>query len=135
MPYTIHREPQGVYVRYVGHITAAEMIKSVEEVTADPNFIHFRYRINDFLAVTGYTFQPSDMEYVAAISYGGAQSHVVAGFTGLIAQVATDERQIAILKQYTAMKLAPYIFNIVPDVQQARAWIAGQLRLQAVHSG
>ena len=128
MPYTIQREPRGVLVTYTGHVTAAEMIKSVEEVTADPNFISFRYRINDFLAVTGYTFEQRDMEYVAAISYGGAQSHKVAGFTGLIVQVATDEAHIRILKQYASLELVPYHFEICPDLSQARAWIAEQLK-------
>ena len=123
MPFEIIPETLGVQVRFHGHITEAEALRSVEIVTSDPRFDLARYRINNLLDVQGFDVSEEGIERIAAVSYGGSTARQRRGVRVHIAQVATDPRLIAVLDRYAASGLVPYRFGTFPSLEAARAWL------------
>jgi hypothetical protein len=95
MAYENTWEQNGVVKRFTGFLTAAEFIKSAEDVGADPRFDNLRFVINDFLNVVGNDICEDTVKYIGAMHAGRA-------FTNpniWVAFVATDRELGAITER------------------------------------
>ncbi len=54
MPYQVNWESRGVYTRYYGHVTGADMRGNIEDVCRDERFEQHRYHILDFSDATEF---------------------------------------------------------------------------------
>lgn len=52
MPYEIDWQDKGQVNRFTGHVTGAELVRYLEEVSADPRFDDIRFSITDWSLVS-----------------------------------------------------------------------------------
>ena len=70
MPYSNVWESRGVCTRFSGTVSAAEYVRSAEEICADPRFDDLRFVIKDLLGIDGHSIDPAAVDPIAAIRYG-----------------------------------------------------------------
>lgn len=124
MPYQLTWEPEGVYRQYLGRVLIAERTASFDAICSDPRFDALRYCITDYLGATVY-----EVDEVATMEI--AARHVGAVYTNpgiVIAAVATDPRVIGAIEHFKALNFIPNPYCIFPSLDDARAWVASQLR-------
>lgn len=70
MPYAMTVDKYGVYKRFWGKVSYQEYAESQERVFCDQDVEHFRYVVNDLLAVEGFSITRDQVEYLAALNRG-----------------------------------------------------------------
>ena len=66
MAFDLVWEPSGVWRRYSGRLTAADLLASLNQVQIDPRYDTLRYSLNDFLAVENVDDVSGIMDVVIA---------------------------------------------------------------------
>ena len=120
MAFELIWEQRGVYRRYFGDVTIAERKRSFERICADPRFDDLRYTITDYLHVDSYEITDEATEEIAALHVGPLQSNP----SILITAVVTDDRIIAAIRYFIALKFTEQPYEIFPTLEGARSWIA-----------
>lgn len=119
MPYQVMWEPRGVYTRYSGNVTGADMLGNIEDVCRDERFEQHRYHILDFSEATDFSATEREMLINCGVLVGAAfVNHQV-----LVAAVVTRENVRAALDRLHALGVSPYVAKIFPTVAEARKWI------------
>jgi len=119
MPYQMIWEPRGVYTRYSGNVTGADMLGNIEDVCRDARFEQHRYHILDFSDATDFVATEREMLVNCGVLVGAAfVNHQV-----LVAAVVTRENVRAALERLHALGVSPYEAKIFPTVAEARKWI------------
>jgi hypothetical protein len=119
MPYQVTWEPRGVYTRYYGNVTGADMLGNIEDVCRDERFEQHRYHILDFSDATDFSATEREMLINCGVLIGAAfVNHQV-----LVAAVVTRENVRAALGRLHALGVSPYVAKIFPTVAEARKWI------------
>ena len=119
MPYQVTWEPRGVYTRYSGNVTGADMLGNIEDVCRDERFEQHRYHILDFSEATDFSATEREMLINCGVLVGAAfVNHQV-----LVAAVVTRENVRAALDRLHALGVSPYVAKIFPTVAEARKWI------------
>jgi hypothetical protein len=112
-------EPHGVYTRYYGIATGADMRGNIEDVCRDERFERHRYHILDFSDATEFSATEKEMLINCGVLVGAAfVNHQV-----LVAAVVTRENVRATLDRLHALGVSPYVAKIFPTVAEARKWI------------
>ena len=75
MPYTLIWEPDGVYKKFTGLVTGAELVHSVNEVAYDMRFAKARYEVSDYLSADSTDFSQDALNEVRAVRIGSFQSN------------------------------------------------------------
>lgn len=120
MPYQVTWEPRGVYTRYWGNVTGADMLGNIEDVCRDDRFELHRYHILDFSDATDFSATERELLVNCGVLIGAAfVNHQV-----LVAAVVTREIVRAALERLHALGVSPYVAKIFPTVAEARKWIA-----------
>lgn len=120
MPYQVTWEPRGVYTRYSGIVTGADMLGNIEDVCRDERFEMHRYHILDFSDATDFVATEREMLVNCGVLIGAAfVNHQV-----LVAAVVTNENVRAALDRLHALGVSPFVAKIFPTVAEARKWIA-----------
>jgi hypothetical protein len=70
MPYSLSWEPNGVYKKFTGLVTGAELVRSVIEVAEDIRFIGARYEVSDYLSAERTDFSQDALNEVRAVRIG-----------------------------------------------------------------
>ena len=70
MPYALIWEPQGVYKKFTGVVTGAELVRSVIEVANAMQFTGARYEVSDYLAAERTDFSQDALNEVRAVRIG-----------------------------------------------------------------
>ena len=119
MPYQVKWEPRGVYTRYYGVATGADMLGNIEDVCRDERFERHRYHILDFSDATEFNATEKELLVNSGVLVGAAfMNHQV-----MIAAVVTRENVRATLERIHALGVSPYEARIFPTVAEARRWI------------
>jgi hypothetical protein len=119
VPYQVTWEPRGVYTRYYGHATGADMRGNIEDVCRDERFEQHRYHILDFSEATDFTATEKELLVNSGVLVGAAfVNHQV-----MIAAVVTRENVRATLDRLHALGVSPYEAKIFSTVAEARKWI------------
>lgn len=120
MPYQVMWEPRGVYTRYSGNVTGADMLGNIEDVCRNERFEQHRYHILDFSDATDLSATEREMLISCGVLIGAAfVNHQV-----LVAAVVTRDNVRAALERCHALGVSPYVAKMFPTVAEARKWIA-----------
>lgn len=123
MAFTNIWEPGGVCTRFTGFVTAAEYVRSAEEICADARFDSLRFVIKDLLAIDDHAIEREACDAIAAIRYG-------AHFTNpniYLVLLTTDERLVPFAHPKTGSLLhGLYESHAFASDAAARGWLAAQ---------
>ena len=120
MPYQVKWEPRGVYTRYYGIATGADMRGNIEDVCRDERFERHRYHILDFSDATEFSATEKELLVNCGVLVGAAfMNHQV-----MVAAVVTRENIRATLGRLHALGVSPFEAKIFPTLAEARRWIA-----------
>lgn len=119
MSYEIIWESHGVIKRFVGEVTDLDMMKSVIDTESDARFDDLRYTINDFLAMTGFSFGLSEIDDIAVIDKGASMTNPRIR----IAVVTTSPDIVKLATHYATSPMNAYPTKIFTSLADARAWI------------
>ena len=70
MPYSLIWEPDGVYKKFNGVVTGAELLQSVVEVAMDIRFVTAQYEVSDYLDAVSTDFSQDALNEVRAVRIG-----------------------------------------------------------------
>ena len=70
MPYSLTWEPAGVYKKFTGVVTGAELLQSVVEVSGDARFGSSQYEVSDYLDADNTDFSQDALNEVRAVRIG-----------------------------------------------------------------
>jgi hypothetical protein len=70
MPYSLTWEPGGVYKKFNGVVTGAELLQSVVEVAMDIRFVTAQYEVSDYLDAVSTDFSQDALNEVRAVRIG-----------------------------------------------------------------
>ena len=73
MPYFLMWENNGVYKKFTGVVTGAELLQSVNEVANDMQFGKARYEVSDYLGAESTEFSQDALNEVRAVRIGSFQ--------------------------------------------------------------
>jgi len=114
--------PFGVYLRFTGAVTPADVGAANLSITSDPNFDDLRYTIADFRAATGHRFDLQDRSgletpYATLIGASYSNPHI---HSALIVADPDIERLIQL--QIT-LGVLPYPSRVFTRENDAREWL------------
>jgi len=116
-------EPGGVTTRFTGFVTAAEYVRSAEEICADPRFDTLRFVIKDLLAITGHAIEPEACDPIAAIRHGARYTNP----NIYLVLLTTDERLQTLAHPGTDSFLhGLYESHAFASDEAARRWLVAQ---------
>jgi len=116
-------EPGGVTTRFTGFVTAAEYVRSAEDICAHPRFDDLRFVIKDLLAITGHAIEPEACDPIAAIRYGARCTNP----NIYLVLLTTDERLLALAHPRSDSLLhGLYETRAFASDEAARRWLAAQ---------
>jgi hypothetical protein len=75
MPYSLTWEPDGVYKKFNGVVTGAELLQSVVEVSNDIRFGRSQYEVSDYLEAHSTDFSQDALNEVRAVRIGSFMSN------------------------------------------------------------
>ena len=123
MSYEISWErPFGVYKRYSGAVTPADVGDANLSITSDPHFDDLRYTIADFLAATGHRFNLHDRAgletpYATLIGASHGNPYVHSAF------VVTDPDIEQLIQLKITLGVLPYPSRVFAREHDAREWL------------
>jgi hypothetical protein len=123
MPYSNVWEARGVCTRFSGFVSAAEYIRSAEDICADPRFDELRFVIKDLLAIDGHSIDRAAHEPIAAIRYGARYTN-----PNIYVILLTTDPRLAPLSDpdSTSFLRGLYKSCAFRDEASARRWLAAQ---------
>lgn len=120
MPYELTWEPKGVYARFFGACTIADLVGALERIGGDPRLDELRHAIFDFLAVASHDVDELQIEEAVAHHIGIALTNPRV----LLASVSNDGRIREIWRHFAAVNPTPESLGLFETLDEARAWIA-----------
>jgi len=123
MPYTNVWESRGVCTRFSGFVSAAEYVRSAEDICGDPRFGELRFVIKDLLAIDGHSIDRGAIEPIAAIRYGARYTNP----NIYVILLTTDPRLTPLAEpESTSFLRGLYDTCAFADEAAARRWLAAQ---------
>jgi hypothetical protein len=113
-------EPRGVWRKFSGTLTSADLAASVDAVQADDRYDMLRYSINDFLGVDNVADIAAMLDTVLAKAIGGAHSNPKL----VMAIVARGEAVLSHARLFL-MPDFPYPVKLFDNLEDARDWLKG----------
>jgi len=75
MSHTLNWEGNGVYWKYSGDVTGAEILSASTEIYGDPRFDILKYKLVDFSDVTSITISEEEIKLITFQHAAAAQSN------------------------------------------------------------
>jgi hypothetical protein len=119
MPYESIWEKSGLFTRWWGQASSAELHQMQEKAHAHPNFDLIRYSLHDFSECERFSYSQDDVAYSAAIDSAASLTNPQVK----IAIVAANEEVVEAVREYLKAKMSPYPLRFFNSVEEARAWI------------
>lgn len=121
MPHKLLWEGDGVYVRFRGTVTAAEIVSTYQQVSRDARSDQIRYVLTDYREASRCPeMTRADVQGFAALERGASYSNE----TVWRAAVANDATVNEFLDYFAGLRLSPDPFRSFTTLEEARAWIA-----------
>ncbi len=123
MPFSNVWESRGVCTRFSGIVSAAEYIRSAEEICADARFDDLRFVIKDLLAIDGHSIDRAAVEPIAAIRYGARYTN-----PNIYVILLTADPRLAPLAHPDSKSFLRGLYETCAfaDEAAARRWLAAQ---------
>ena len=119
MAYEISWEPDGLYCRMHGEVPISEIVRSIEDETADPRYKSASYRITDFLDATSQNVTLGDVEGLSTID--AVRKELNANVLDAI--VVTDPVITKLVQYWVATNERPDSIGIFTTMADAKAWL------------
>lgn len=115
MPFDLSWEADGVYKKFSGAVSADEIARSVDLVSADQRFDNLKYAIHDFTDVSKFDIDEANAKRFAGSSLAAEMAH-----PHLIrAMVARDSDLVDLIGRLGI----PLEVNVFLSLEDARTWI------------
>jgi len=122
MPHSNTWETDGLYRKFIGEISAYEILESNIELHQDSNFSHIKYVINDFSEVTGHSIEVTHTRIYASTD------RLISAYKEelKIALVVTQAELVTLANSYREQMLGEkFECQIFKTIEEARVWIGG----------
>ena len=119
MPYTLTWEAYGVYKKFTGVVSGAELVRSVMEVANDIQFAQARYEVSDYLGADATDFSQDALNEVRAIRIGSFSRNPKV----LVAIVTLDTEIQQRIFSTIAARLTLHQTRIFSELSDANAWL------------
>lgn len=119
MPHKLVWEAKGVYWKYSGKITGAEVVEASSKIYGDPRFDSLRYKLVDFLDVESIDMDDNDVAKIACM-------HKAAGLSNpriKNAIVINSKTNKVANKFATFFHDSPWDVQVFEELDQANSWI------------
>jgi hypothetical protein len=123
MAYEITWEADGLYCNLFGRVSISDVVKSIEDETADPRYVLAHYRITDLMHVTEHSVTLNDAEGLATID--SARKNMNPRLLDAI--VVTDPFISKIAQVYSANSDRSDLIEVFANVGDARIWLSERL--------
>lgn len=119
MPYSLTWETHGVYKKFTGVVTGAELLQSVIEVSMDIRFGRSRYEFSDYLDAEATEFSQDALNEVRAVRIGSFM-----GNPRIKVAIVTHDAEIQQRIYSTiAARLTLHQTKVFNAVADANAWL------------
>lgn len=119
MPHKLTWETKGVYWKYSGKVTGAEIIETSSTIYGDPRFDELRYKLVDFLDVESINMNKDEILQIACL-------HKAAGLSNprIKNAIVIVSKTNELANQFVAFfNDSPWDIQIFEDIDKANAWI------------
>jgi len=123
MPYSLLWETHGVYKRFTGLVTGAELVQSAIEVATDIRFVGLRYELSDYLPAQGTDFSQDALNEVRAVRIGSFQANRAIK----VAIVTLDTQIERRIYSTIAARLTLHQTRVFNDIDAANQWVGRTL--------
>ena len=121
MPYVIEWEEKGLYCKFYGRVTGAELIQCNKDIYGDERFDEIRFQLFDMLAIIKLDIGPKDVRIVAACDNAAALTNPKVK----CALVAKDENAHILSRLYqNGIKDSPWEGRSFKNISDAREWLS-----------
>lgn len=119
MPYALHWESQGVYKKFSGVVTGAELVQSVIDVASNAKFGGLVYEISDYLSADETVFSQDELNEVRAVRMGSFKANP----NIKVAIVTTDPHIQQRIYSTIAARLTLHQTRVFSTMADANAWL------------
>jgi hypothetical protein len=119
MPYSIIWETHGVYKKFTGRVTGAELVLSVNEVANHIHFPNARYEVSDYLGADATDFSQDALNEVRAVRIGSFSRNPKIR----VAIVTLDSEIQQRIFSTIAARLTLHQTRIFSELSDANAWL------------
>lgn len=119
MPYSLIWETYGVYKKFTGVVTGAELVRSVNEVANHIRFASARYEVSDYLSADATDFSQDALNEVRAVRIGSFSRNPKVR----VAIVTLDQEIQQRIFSTIAARLTLHQTKIFSEVADANAWL------------
>lgn len=123
MPHSNTWETAGLYRKFIGEISAYEILESNIELHNDANFNNIKYVINDFSEVTGHSIEVTHTRIYASTD------RLISDYKEelKIALVVIQTELVALANSYREQMIGErFECQIFKTIKEARAWVGGE---------
>jgi hypothetical protein len=119
MPYSLIWEPHGVYKKFTGLVTSAELVRSVNEVANHINFTDAHYEVSDYLGADATDFSQDALNEVRAVRIGSFSRNPKVRVAIVTLDPGIQQRIFSTI----AARLTLHQTRIFPCMAEANAWL------------
>jgi ribulose bisphosphate carboxylase small subunit len=119
MPYSLIWEPHGVYKKFTGPVTSAELVQSVNEVANHIRFSAASYEVSDYLGADSTDFSQDALNEVRAVRIGSFSRNP----NVRVAIITLDPQIQKRIFSTIAARLTLHQTRIFTDLADANAWL------------
>ena len=119
MPHQLTWEPKGVYWKYSGKVTGAEIIETSTVIYGDPRFDDLRYKLVDFIDIESINMDDNDIAKIACL-------HRAAGLSnpGIKNALLISANTSKLANKFAAFfEKSPWDVQIFQEIDKANNWI------------
>ena len=120
MPYTLIWEPDGVYKKFSGVVTGAELVRSVNDVAYDMRFGKARYEVSDYLSAESTDFSQDALNEVRAVRIGSFQRNPRIKVAIVTLNMEIQQRIYSTI----AAQLTLHQTKVFSEIAEANEWLA-----------
>lgn len=119
MPHQLTWEAKGVYWKYSGKVSGAEIIETSTEIYGDPRFDLLRYKLVDFSDIESIDMNDHDITKIACL-------HKAAGLSNprIKNAILISSNQSKLANQFAAFfDDSPWDIQIFNEIDKANTWL------------
>ena len=117
-------EGRGLYKKFTGTVTSADLVRTKERSLGDERFDRILFTLCDFSGVEKFDHEKADLDLLCALDRSTFSYHPHLH----IATVVEDERMASVLRSLGESGISPYPRGVFRSLSDAGNWIANGLR-------
>lgn len=119
MPYSLTWEDRGVYKKFTGVVTSAELVQSVNDVAYDMRFGKALYEVSDYLSADSTAFSQDALNEVRAVRIGSFQRNPKIKVAIVTLDIEIQQRIFSTI----AGRMTLHQTKVFSSLSEANAWV------------